>query len=391
MDWQTAFRSVIGSGHIKNGTRCQDCSTIERLPDDGLAILVADGAGSAAFGGEGAEITIEAALAFIRRDQGMDDNFVTRCLEAIRAALQAEAAKRRAPFKDFACTFLAAIIRQGKTLLIHIGDGGIVLRRAEGALELVSEPQKAGEYVNQTYFVTSVDPPPHTHRTLDYVPVCVAVFTDGVEGLALNWQENTTPHAPFFDPLFDELATTSGRHENISKALEHFLASAEFNERTDDDKTLALAVDKRRYRIQGQKAEGNKTKVERASSRPPQEGVAARTKEGNYSEKLEKKQAPSRGESFERKESKKSPPEKASPDANQRGQKHQKSNWDILAYGVFFVAIVLVAIVLGRLFGGLYGNEILADLFVLFVLFVIFVLIVAFVVILYSILSGKKR
>ncbi|MDR2031462.1 MAG: protein phosphatase 2C domain-containing protein [Azoarcus sp.] len=254
-NWQAAFRSVRGRGHIKQGTPCQDCSTIERLPRDGLAILVADGAGSTPLGGKGAEIAIDAALAFIERDQGMDKTFAERCLAAIRAALQAEAARQRASFKNFACTFLAAIIRQGKTLLIHIGDGGIiVLKRAEGAFELVSEPQKAGEYANQTYFVTSDDPRPRI-QTLDDVPVCVAIFTDGVEGSALDWQGKATPHASFFDPLFDELAAASERHEKISRDLEDFLGGAAFDERTDDDKTLALAVDKRRYRIRGRKTE----------------------------------------------------------------------------------------------------------------------------------------
>jgi hypothetical protein len=52
-----------------------------------------------------------------------------------------------------------------------------------------------------------------------------------------------TPHAPFFEPFFAGMARLGVEeearlHENLIK----FLESQAVNARTDDDKTLALAI-----------------------------------------------------------------------------------------------------------------------------------------------------
>ena len=70
----------------------------------------------------------------------------------------------------------------------------------------------------------------------------VAAFSDGLQRLALNMAANT-PHEPFFTPFFRVLgATPAADEEELRSALVRFLGSAAVNERTDDDKTLALAV-----------------------------------------------------------------------------------------------------------------------------------------------------
>ena len=52
-----------------------------------------------------------------------------------------------------------------------------------------------------------------------------------------------TAHEPFFKPFFSILAkTTSDQEDQLEAALVGFLNSEAVNERTDDDKTLALAV-----------------------------------------------------------------------------------------------------------------------------------------------------
>ena len=60
--------------------------------------------------------------------------------------------------------------------------------------------------------------------------------------LALNMASNT-PHEPFFAPFFNTLATsTPEQRDALETSLRTFLGSAAVNERTDDDKTLVLAV-----------------------------------------------------------------------------------------------------------------------------------------------------
>ncbi|MDY0748430.1 hypothetical protein SNE35_28280 [Paucibacter sp. R3-3] len=52
-----------------------------------------------------------------------------------------------------------------------------------------------------------------------------------------------TAHEPFFAPFFKVLAAAAATQEDeLQSALVRFLGSPAVNERTDDDKTLALAV-----------------------------------------------------------------------------------------------------------------------------------------------------
>ena len=105
----------------------------------------------------------------------------------------------------------------------------------------------SGEYANMTNFVTDENAievlatkvyPGRANR--------VAVFTDGMQRLALNMSTNTA-HEPFFDPLFRVLSlATSEQESQLEAALSAFLNSEAVNERTDDDKTLVLAIDRER-------------------------------------------------------------------------------------------------------------------------------------------------
>jgi hypothetical protein len=99
-----------------------------------------------------------------------------------------------------------------------------------------------GEYVNMTNFVTD-------KHAIDVLVVKrlstraekVAVFSDGIQWMALNMASKTA-HDPFFTPFFTVLArATTEQEEHLQAELEQFLQSPAVNERTDDDKTLAFA------------------------------------------------------------------------------------------------------------------------------------------------------
>jgi hypothetical protein len=99
-----------------------------------------------------------------------------------------------------------------------------------------------GEYANMTNFVTDVN-------AIDLLAVKmfsnradkVAVFSDGLQRLALNMETNTA-HDPFFTPFFTVLsAATSAQEDLLKTQLAQFLQSPAVNERTDDDKSLVLA------------------------------------------------------------------------------------------------------------------------------------------------------
>lgn len=249
MTWRVVAASAVGTSHAVTGTGCQDSciAQVETHPAKPplLTIFVADGAGSAAHGGTGAELTIEAATAFVgqhyaQTEFALNDHWAVECIQAVRARIYAEAAQQGARARDYACTFLGVVASPFATLLMQIGDGGIVVDVGNG-LEVPITPM-AGEYANMTNFVTD-------ENAIDVLAVAalptradkVAVFSDGIQRLVLNMVTNTA-HGPFFTPFFTVLATaTAAQEDYLQTELVRFLNSPSVNERTDDDKTLALA------------------------------------------------------------------------------------------------------------------------------------------------------
>jgi len=248
--WRVVAASAVGTSHTATGTACQDdCfAQVETIPAKSplLTIFVADGAGSAVHGGTGAELAIEAATAFVGQHYAQDVAFAlnhhwaVKFIQAVRAKIYAVADQQGARARDYACTFLGVVASPIAALLMQIGDGGIVVDVGNG-LEVPIAPM-VGEYANMTNFVTD-------ENAIDVLTVAtlsarlekVAVFSDGIQRLALNMAANTA-HAPFFMPFFTCLAAaTAGQEDDLQAKLALFLQSPAVNERTDDDKTLALA------------------------------------------------------------------------------------------------------------------------------------------------------
>lgn len=186
--------------------------------------------------------------------------------------------------RDFASTALVGIVATEAAAFLQIGDGAIVVQRApiascmpdteapadvdshagalgeaqgevgfkdcstaNGAgLDVVIWPQQ-GEYINTTMFVTDDD-----YREVVEVVVCreridhVAVFTDGLQHLLLDYSGRRA-HQPFFGGMFSALRSAvrgdDDQHvETLCAELATYLESAAINERTQDDKTLVLAI-----------------------------------------------------------------------------------------------------------------------------------------------------
>jgi hypothetical protein len=101
-----------------------------------------------------------------------------------------------------------------------------------------------GEYANVTYFLTSPNASEiflwesRNSEEFDHA----ILFTDGIQRLVLN-VENKTAHTPFFQKIVgnfnDEII---GYSEKFSANIQLLLESEAVNSRTDDDKTLIVAV-----------------------------------------------------------------------------------------------------------------------------------------------------
>ncbi len=121
---------------------------------------------------------------------------------------------------------------------MQIGDGAIVAKTASGPLEVLTVPGDS-EYINETTFITSSDALGQVHFNIrpEAKVSGIAALTDGMQFLALQYSDNTA-HEPFFTPLFDYAAGA----DSSDSDLYAFLRSQQVCEKTDGDKTLAVAV-----------------------------------------------------------------------------------------------------------------------------------------------------
>ncbi len=125
-----------------------------------LVMFLADGAGSVSQGGEGATLAVNEAMAFMVQkvqdgELGLNDVLATNMVLTIRQRLFAEAEAKELAVRDFACTFLGLISSANGTLIMQIGDSGVVVDFGHG-LQLPLTPM-VGEYANMTHFITDED------------------------------------------------------------------------------------------------------------------------------------------------------------------------------------------------------------------------------------------
>lgn len=247
--WKVLSGSATGTSHQKRHEACQDrClgQVTQTKASTALIIVCADGAGSAEYATIGSESVcarimhlVKAALEEGLVVQEIDLERVRGWCDEVRGMLIAEAASRQTSLREFASTFLLGIVGESCAAFSQIGDGAIVIREGE-AYRTVFWPQ-SGEYASTTNFVTD-------ERYADRLEFCslgvavdeLAVFTDGLQMLALNYADRSV-HAPFFVPMFKVLREVAVADE-LQEPLRAFLTSDAVNERTDDDKTLILAT-----------------------------------------------------------------------------------------------------------------------------------------------------
>jgi hypothetical protein len=249
MTWRLVAASVEGTSHAANNTACQDSNwaspTVGGDVSPVLCAFAADGAGTASNGRDGAELAMETVARFMRCNAGHegfvpDEATLRETVLAVREVIANASEAAGLTTRDFACTLLGVVSTPTYTGVVQIGDGGVVVDVGDG-LVLPIVPM-SGEYANMTYFVTDEDALERMQViTFPATAQRLAVFTDGVQRLAVNMATNT-PHEPFFSRFFRILAAThAADEERLHDDLVAFLRSAPVAARTDDDLTLILA------------------------------------------------------------------------------------------------------------------------------------------------------
>jgi hypothetical protein len=249
--WIWAGAKSTGTSHLRVGSGCDDfgsCVEISGKADDVLAVVASDGAGSARYSAVGSWITtrvfVKNAAHFVRSGsqlRELSSELVGEWVDEVRDRIASTAAKRDAKPRDFAATIVGALVGNETSVFYHIGDGAAVYRTTEEEKWVVASWPAQGEYAGTTNFVTD-DPEPKSRLVVvDQEVAEVAVLTDGIERLVLNFADHS-PHAPFFNKMLKPLAgTIGGRNRKLSRDLQSFLDSPIVCDKTDDDKTLIFA------------------------------------------------------------------------------------------------------------------------------------------------------
>lgn len=246
--WKWAAASQRGTAHIQAGDHRQDAFRV-LAADAGFLIMVAcDGAGSTRHGGQGAALVARLlssrAKAWITSRHALPSiDAITLWVEEARASIAKSAERIGCTIGDFATTLVMAISNGRSTLTAHIGDGAIVARcSGSGDMVSLSWPN-SGDYASETFFLTDAVPSLRLGVIDDYPIDRLALLTDGMERLSLDFAGHR-PHTRFFECLLTPLAQSlaSGRDVALSRQLAAFLVSDSVNARTDDDKTLVIAL-----------------------------------------------------------------------------------------------------------------------------------------------------
>jgi len=212
------------------------------LPGNILVAVCADGAGSAEHSGRGAARAVETVIATAEAglaggpptDEAGWTALIGDCFAAARASVLQLAESESLPARAFACTLLYALAADHWVAAGQVGDG-IVIAAEQSLYTALTQPQH-GEFANETFFITMDDVQPQVNIVSNHIEA-LALTTDGLTRLAL--EKGNQPHAPFFKPLFD-FAAQAG--DEAAQQLTGFLNSERVCDRTDDDKTLVLAV-----------------------------------------------------------------------------------------------------------------------------------------------------
>ena len=239
--WKAVSASEVGLSHVRNDVPCQDASK-HVVDSETLIACVADGAGSADRSDEGSRRAVDEFVAVSekllkQKTAGNLEDIATEAFEEARKAVLKIAEDNP---RDFATTLSGLIATRDDIAAVQIGDGAIVI---DGEVVLDSYTDmyaNSGDYSNETRFLTESDVAPVKFSASKNV-ARVAILTDGLDNIAFgNNGYERTPHAPFFDPMFAWLESSS-EPENQTE-LAGFLTSDRVRAKTGDDVTLLLAM-----------------------------------------------------------------------------------------------------------------------------------------------------
>lgn len=245
--WRFALARATGTSHIRHDLPCQDRCACVVLPNGTLIAALADGAGSADHGDQGADVIVNTVIASLSPNN-IDANtqladLIRVAAKNARGAVEILANQQNCDIRRFAATLLVVISTEHGSAAAQIGDGVIVVNQREVDWGWVFWPQR-GEYANTTRFLTDQDALESLQvETFSKTFDDVVLTSDGLEPLVLNYASKTV-HTPFFSCMLAPLLNSNipSCDEALCSALEKFLKSPSVTDRADDDVSIILAT-----------------------------------------------------------------------------------------------------------------------------------------------------
>jgi len=250
MSYKYYYSSVKGTSHEETDTPKQDSLRVFSLTvdkKDYFISVVTDGAGTAKFSDKSSDYLCQylafTMMGWLRSNNLSDFKREIFCnwIKNFQSLLHEYVKRDNLPsVRECATTLLFAVISDDTNLFAQIGDGAIIIDNQE-ELKCVFTPQK-GEYANTTHFVIEEKFERYLMFGMTNEKVeRFAMHTDGIEMISLVNLEK--PLKQFFNPFFDCLANEpKGYNKELSEELSEFLSSDRVNKKTNDDKTLVIAV-----------------------------------------------------------------------------------------------------------------------------------------------------
>jgi hypothetical protein len=247
--WTWAAAACRGTSHDKTGTRLQDAfACCSPAPGQPIVAMISDGAGTAELGGQGASLvcrslTVSARRYFLQTSELPSDGEIETWYDGTRDLISTVASRRGREFRDFAATSVCVLSTGTETIVAHVGDGCAVLREESSGVWIVPSWPQQGEFASTTFFVTDQD---RLQLRITRYPTAInaiAVFSDGIERLALDFAARA-PSQQFFNNICSPIVASEahGRDGYLSRKLREYLGSDKVNARTDDDKSLVIAA-----------------------------------------------------------------------------------------------------------------------------------------------------
>jgi hypothetical protein len=249
--WEWVSASATGTSHLRVNRGCDDagaCMFISGKNESALVAVCADGAGSAQKSSIGSRIIVRAfcrsARSYLQGGgtlAGLSREIASDWLDDMRGRIEITSRSAELTPRDFAATLVGCIVGNRTAKVLHVGDGAAVYRRSNSEEWAIGSWPSHGEYASTTYFVTDDPEPSFQLSEIEGSVSELAVFTDGIEHLVLNFSTHCA-FSPFFNQMFSGFRSDGiGRNRKLSRHLCNYLGGPSVCDRTDDDKTLLLA------------------------------------------------------------------------------------------------------------------------------------------------------